>query len=164
MTVFESTLISRDEAMLGLKGTDCVVCDLLAGTVAQPLTVAEGDGCVAVIPRYAVRRGHAMVAMARHVEQLSDLTEDEWLTACALARRIAIALQQVMSPLRCYVASLGTPRVGLPMTSPHIHLHVVPLYHHDDKPSDVFTWEGGVHVASEGEWQKLRRALTNALA
>jgi len=164
MSVFASSIITRDEALQQLDDTDCVVCDVLGGAFGEPLIVARATGCVAVLPRFAVRRGHAMVALTRHVEHISELSEDEWLTACGLARRIAIALEALMRPLRCYVASLGTARGGLPMTSPHVHLHVVPLYDRQDKPSDVFTWERGVHVATESEWQKLRVALERRLA
>lgn len=45
------------------------------------------------------------------------------------------------------------------MSSPHLHLHVIPIYEPDDKPSRVLTWEHGVLVLSDAELAALAAEL-----
>ena len=48
------------------------------------------------------------------------------------------------------------------MTSAHLHLHVIPLTERDARPASVLTWEHGVVVAEEHEWQALRDEIRRA--
>lgn len=138
------------------------MCGILRGADGPPLVVAERDDAVVVVPRYGVRWGHLLVALRPHITRLSQLPRPAWLNACELAYEAACAAEQVLSPLRCYVASLGTPRDDLPMTSPHLHLHVVPIYELDDRPGEVLTWRHGVVTGSDEERAELRDALLAA--
>jgi diadenosine tetraphosphate (Ap4A) HIT family hydrolase len=161
-------VIPRDEAIArieGLRGAQtCVVCALFEGRFGDPLVVARGERASVLLPRYAVRWGHALVAIHHHVEAFTELEDAAWLEASALALAAARAIEHELAPLRCYVASLGTARSDLPMTSPHLHLHVIPTYDPEDRPSAVLTWEHGVTVAEESEWSALLERLQHRIA
>lgn len=73
-----------------------------------------------------------------------------------------IPRERALRSARCYVASLGAASDDLPMTSPHLHLHVIPIYKAEDKPSAVLTWDRGVTIADEEEWAELHRILLGA--
>lgn len=151
-------VIERIAAELG--DAPCLICALLE---ARPLVIAETPAALALLPRYGLAEGHAMVALRGHITRFSDLDEAPWLEACRLARATARAIEATLAPVRCYVASLGTPREGLPMTSPHLHLHVVPVTDPDARPSEVLTWEHGVHWLDDERGPALRDRLRAAL-
>ena len=67
-------------------------------------------------------------------------------------------VERVMRPRRCYVASTGSSAGEMTQTSRHLHVHVIPLYEADDRPSDVFSWAEGVYVGTPEEWEALARA------
>jgi len=146
-------------AALAQRPEGCLICALRDGALGDPLVIARAEGCTALLPRYALRRGHVMVLLDQHVERMSDVDAGLWQRVTALAHGAACTLERVLQPARCYVASLGTSRTDLPMTSPHIHVHVIPIEDADAKPSRVLTWEHGVFVADEAEWQALRVQL-----
>ena len=158
--------ISRSEALelLGRqrRADGCLLCALRDGELGSPLLIAESEHTVVLLPRYATRWGHLMVVLRRHVTTFAELSDEAWREATTLALAAARTIEATLSPLRCYVASLGAPRGDLPMTSPHLHLHVIPIYDHDDKPATVLTWSNGVLVADEPEWEALRQQLRDA--
>lgn len=124
----------------------CFVCALAEGP-----TVARGEHAALVVPRFQLRPAHVMVVMRRHVTTFAATERAAWLEATDLAWRAARALERVLEPARCYVASLGTAREDVPMSSPHLHLHVIPLQDPDERPREVLTWGRGVLVATDAE-------------
>ena len=154
------TTIDRAEAVARLPARDgCWLCRLLANV--EPV-VSDGD-VVLFIPEYGVRWGHLLVAPRAHYETFSELPEPSWMRLCRLARRAAGALERELSPRRWYVASLGSAEDDLPMTCPHLHVHVVPTYRPEDRPRTVLTWSGGVVVSSATERAELRARLRKHL-
>jgi diadenosine tetraphosphate (Ap4A) HIT family hydrolase len=109
-----------------------------------------------------VRWGHALVLSKQHVTSFSELSAAHWREMSEQARRAAFAVERALAPARCYVASLGTSEADVPITSPHLHLHVVPVYDPDDRPSRVLTWEHGVLEAELSEWHALAESLRAA--
>lgn len=156
-------LLSKSEARtrIDAEHTDgCVMCRL----AARAPKVAENEDAVAVLAPYAVRRGHVLVILRRHEEAHERLTRKEWLALGDLSWTVMHTLTSALSPVRTYVAALGsvTPR---PMSFPHAHQHVVPLYDGGevDKPAQVFTWENGVWVFEDGELEPFVQRLVLAL-
>lgn len=94
-----------------------------------------------------------MVVLHEHVERFADLEAEHWREASALAHRAASSLEARLSPKRCYVASLGTDLTDLPMTCPHLHLHVIPVFESGARPAQVLSWADGVGDADEAWWQ-----------
>jgi diadenosine tetraphosphate (Ap4A) HIT family hydrolase len=123
------------------------MCDLLAGRAGALHPIVRGARATAALARYALRPGHALVVAHAHVTAIPALDEADWVELALLARRTAAAIDRVLSPARCYVASLGTD-AEVPMSSPHVHMHVIPVAP-DEKPRDVLTWEHGVFVAGD---------------
>lgn len=159
--------ISRAEAVaraLAERGdAPCLICALRDGAAGPRWVVAEGEHSLALLSRYPLRWGHVLVALRGHVERFTDVEDAVWADASRLALRVARALERALAPRRVYVASLGAAAPGLPMSSPHLHLHVVPLADADDKPSAVFTLSEGTYCGTDPEWAELRERITAAI-
>jgi diadenosine tetraphosphate (Ap4A) HIT family hydrolase len=135
-------LMHEEVARLPGSARGCALCGLAAGGA---LRVAENSEAVVLLDEYPRRRGHLLVVLRRHLEDASALPWSSWAAVQRLAWESMQALGQALSPLRVYVAALGSPS-ALPTSFPHLHVHVVPLHHGDerDRPANVFTFEGGV--------------------
>jgi diadenosine tetraphosphate (Ap4A) HIT family hydrolase len=94
-----------------------------------------------------------------HVTRFEALPLETWEQMARLAHAAARALERALQPTRCYVASLGTAIEDLPMTSPHLHVHVVPLHDPAARPSSVLSWEQGVLAFDEADVAELAHQL-----
>jgi diadenosine tetraphosphate (Ap4A) HIT family hydrolase len=142
----------------------CVMCRLASPEHAREWIAESAHGVIA-LDGYGATRGHLLVITRRHVERGSDL---EWPVFADLQRLVwqaSRALQAELSPARVYVASLGSIR-PLPMSFPHHHTHVVPIYETDERarPAQVFSWSSGVVRYGAAEAQQLCARLRSAVA
>jgi diadenosine tetraphosphate (Ap4A) HIT family hydrolase len=138
----------------------CAMCGLVAK--GEPLhalatTTLEMNG-------FPLRWGHLLVVSRRHVTTFSDLTDREHEEASRLVLAGARALERSLRPGRVFTASLGTAREGVPMSTAHLHWHLVPVAHPGERPADVLSWSNGVVSASPDEWSSLRRKIMTELS
>lgn len=104
-------------------GTDCVFCDIIAGT--SPATIVrEWDDAIAILPRKDKRgrrgctEGHILVIPRRHVW---DFTENEDVTAAVMRR--AARLARELGGQWNLITSAGEDAT---QTVFHLHVHLVP--------------------------------------
>ncbi len=64
--------------------------------------------------------GHAMVVGRRHVENASDLAEEEWLHLARVWHRAERVLLELTGAERAIVMKLG-------IATPHLHVHLYPV-------------------------------------
>lgn len=96
--------------------SDCALCaDLVAGDV-----VYHDDVCRVVLHEDWAVRGHALVVARRHVENVSDLTADEWMHLSRVYRTAERALVDLTLSDRAIVLKLG-------IATPHLHIHIYPV-------------------------------------
>jgi diadenosine tetraphosphate (Ap4A) HIT family hydrolase len=149
------TLISKAEAAARIAQAQgehaCALCALCA---RPRYVLAEGSHCIALLPQYARRWGHVMILFREHITTYQRLSVEAWTEANVMALAMAQTIERALSPLRCYVASLGAA-IEHPMTFPHLHLHVIPIYDATDTPSTVLTTKDGVLTGEEHEWETL---------
>jgi ATP adenylyltransferase len=104
----------------------CLVCRELSGEIDLPGGFLWDDGQAVAFhlpPTDGNERpylGHCLVVTRRHVDHLSDLTENEAASVAAASRTIAAALR-AEGVERVHVAVIG---LGLP----HFHQHLYPRY------------------------------------
>lgn len=138
-------LLSRDQAVAAVRRDALPGCLMCSFRDLSAQIIRSSPRMFSFVPRYAQRIGHVMVVLREHVTHFSVVDPEAWLEACAEAQRLAARLEEEHSPARCYVASLGTGELGVPMSSPHLHLHVLPILDPSAKPSEVLTWRDGVY-------------------
>ncbi|MCB9753323.1 MAG: HIT family protein [Myxococcales bacterium] len=160
------TKISRAEALRRIReeggAPACLMCAIAARRVGDVHVIVEDEDTLVMLPRYVRRWGHVMALPKRHVTSYAEVDVELWTRTAQLAHQAARVVERVMRPRRCYLASTGSSAGELTQTSRHLHIHVVPLYEPDDKPSDIFSWAGGVYVGAPDEWAELTRRYREA--
>ena len=158
-------LISKDEAARRIaleKGANqCALCALARRPRGPDYCLEETEHCIAFLPQYARNWGHVMILFREHSTTYCELTADQWASANTLVLKAAKAAEKVLDPVRCYIASLGAA-VEHPMTFPHLHMHMVPVYSMTDTPSSIFTTKDGVLTADAAEFNALYQRLRDA--
>jgi diadenosine tetraphosphate (Ap4A) HIT family hydrolase len=158
ITKAEATRLMQEEvARLPVSARGCPFCGLVE---SGALRVAENSEAVVMLDAYPRRRGHLLVILRRHVEDAAALPWSSWMAMQRLAWEALQVLEPALSPRRVYVAALGSPS-ALPTSFPHLHIHLIPLHHGDerDRPANVFTFEGGVLRYRPGDGEALAAHL-----
>jgi diadenosine tetraphosphate (Ap4A) HIT family hydrolase len=102
-------------------------CSLCADLIQGDVVYQDLDCRVVLHEDWAVR-GHAMIVARRHVENISDLANDEWARIAAVQQRAERALLELTSADRAIVMKLG-------IAVPHLHLHIYPVSSSLDRES-----------------------------
>lgn len=82
--------------------------------------VFEDDRVAVVVHEDWAVRGHLMVVSKRHVENISDLDDEEWVHFARVYRRAERAALDATHADRAIVMKLG-------IATPHLHLHIYPV-------------------------------------
>jgi histidine triad (HIT) family protein len=109
--------------------------------------VAEDDRFFAFLDIRPMAKGHTLVIPKAEVDYLFDLPEDLLAEMMVFARKVAIAIREVIPCKRVGVAVLG-------MEVPHAHIHLVPL----NKESDLSFQREPVAIPTE-EMEALSHTL-----
>ncbi len=97
---------------------------IVAGEIPS-YKVAEDENYYAFLDINPVAKGHTLVIPKHEVNYIFDLDEAEYQGLWAFARRVALAMKQVMPCERVAVAVLG-------MEVPHCHIHLAPINNEGD--------------------------------
>lgn len=155
--------LERERQRLGLEPEDCMMCALTHGGHLGDI-VDENDAGIVVLDRFGSRPGHLLVVSRAHVHSAQELGWSRYAQLQKLAFDASAALDQVLSPVRVWLAALGAPD-AVPMSFPHYHVHVLPIHERGEssRPARVFSWSEGVVTYDEAEALLLTRELRAAL-
>jgi ATP adenylyltransferase len=110
----------------------CVFCAEAGGELepAESLLIHRGEAAAVILNKYPYSSGHLMVAPARHLASLGDLTDAEALEVHRLATAGMDALERTYAPDGFNLGwNLGhAAGAGI---ADHVHLHVVPRWSGD---------------------------------
>lgn len=108
--------------------------------------VAEDDHHIAFLDIEPLVKGHLLVVPKKEIDYIFDLEDDLYSSLHLFAKKVAKALESVVSCTRIGVAVIG-------LEVPHVHLHLVPLNSMDDidfgRPKLKFSKEEMVGIASK---------------
>ena len=154
-------LVEASVAALSPVFDGCVMCSLAHGE-EDGLVVHRTENAVVVLDRFASSRGHLLVVLNDHHEDLMQLEWPLYQAVQRLAWEATRALQAVLAPRRIYVAALGSP-AQIAKSYPHLHLHVVPIFETGDaaRPARVFSWTQGVWIYEAHEARTLAAQLAD---
>ncbi|HEX2733898.1 MAG TPA: HIT domain-containing protein [Polyangiaceae bacterium] len=140
----------------------CVMCRLGSHQHAHEW-IAENEHAVVTLDAYGATVGHLLVISKAHIERTSGVKWHAYQAIQHLVWQASQVLDTELEPQRVYTAALGAAR-PMPMSFPHFHVHVVPVYENDDRarPAHVFSWSAGVTCYSEDEARALRVRLRHA--
>ena len=153
------TLIPRQDALVRIRSevgdAPCLMCAVRDDVAGPRSVLAEDEELLVVLPRYVRRWGQLLVILKPHVTSYHEVAPALWQRASHWAWRAANVIERCREPLRCYVAATGSAAGEITQSSVHLHLHVIPLYRSEDRPTDIFSWSEGIYVAEEPEWHTL---------
>ena len=124
----------------------CVFCRARRSRDDRAVQVlARGRRVFCLLNRYPYNVGHAMVAVSRHVGELSELTAGEQSELMQMAERMVTVMRRALRPHGFNLGiNLGrTAGAGIPG---HLHLHIVPRWNGDTNFMPVV---GGTKVLSQ---------------
>ena len=83
--------------------------------------VAEDENYVAFLDIFPLAKGHVLVIPKKETDYIFDLDSEEYLALFNFAKKVAKAMDKVISCERIGVAVIG-------LEVPHAHIHLVPLH------------------------------------
>jgi histidine triad (HIT) family protein len=102
---------------------ECVFCKIVASKIPC-FKLFESDTNLAFMDINPINPGHALAIPKGHWPDLYEVPEPALKDTIALARRIAIAVHEVLRPAGLNLLQANGP--GAAQSVPHFHLHVVP--------------------------------------
>ena len=109
--------------------------------------VAEDDRFIAFLDVRPLKPGHTLVVPKKEVDYIFDLDEKTVAGMMVFARKIALAMKEVIDCRRIGVAVLG-------LEVPHAHIHLIPL----TRETDMLFTNPRVSVSDE-ENKRLAKAI-----
>ena len=101
--------------------TDCVFCDIIAGTTTASIVYRDDDH-VAFLDRRPLFEGHTLLVPTQHVVTLADLPPGAVGPFFTVAQRLSVAIPQAMEAVGSFVALNNV----VSQSVAHLHCHVVP--------------------------------------
>ena len=83
--------------------------------------VAEDENYVAFLDIFPLAKGHVLVIPKKETDYIFDLDSEEYLGLFNFAKKVAKAMDKIISCQRIGVAVIG-------LEVPHAHIHLVPLH------------------------------------
>ena len=83
--------------------------------------VAEDDNHLAFLDIFPLAKGHVLVIPKKETDYIFDLDSEEYLGLFNFAKKVAKAMDKVISCERIGVAVIG-------LEVPHAHIHLLPLH------------------------------------
>jgi histidine triad (HIT) family protein len=111
--------------------------------------VAEDARFIAFLDVRPLKAGHTLVVPKKEVDYIFDLDEETLADMMVFARRVALAMKEVIDCRRIGVAVLG-------LEVPHAHVHLVPL----TRETDLLFTNPRVSVTDE-ENRRLAKAISD---
>lgn len=122
---------------------------IIAGEIPS-YKCAEDDRFYAFLDINPLQKGHTLVIPRREVDYFFDLTDEEIAAMQVFAKRVALAIREVL-PCR----KVGQAVLGLEV--PHAHIHLVPMQNEGD-----LNFANSKKQFSPEEMQQTADAIRNA--
>ena len=102
---------------------DCIFCKIVAGKIPS-FKLIESETVLAFMDINPINPGHALAIAKGHWPDLYALPEPALKDTIATARRIAIALRDLLRPAGINLVQANGP--GAAQSVQHFHIHIVP--------------------------------------
>jgi histidine triad (HIT) family protein len=108
----------------------CIFCSIIAGQ--EPcVPIHRDNGFLALMDKYPINPGHALVMPTKHYETLLQMPPAEVGRLYSLVPKIAKA---IVSTVKADGFNVGQNNgTAANQIVPHVHVHIVPRFH-DDSP------------------------------
>lgn len=144
------------------KDEGCFFCEHAkdAARFREDLVLVVQEHAIALLNRYPFAPAHLLVAPRRHVPDIKDLTDEEYLALMTLLRDARVRLERAV---RCPAVNIGM-NLGQPAgagVADHVHGHLVPRWPGDTNFMPILADIRVMPEALDETWQKLRAAFAD---
>ena len=147
----------RMEYIVGPKASACVFCAMTTAPTVElrsRLVLVRQPQALVCLNRYPFASAHLLITPRRHVSDLAELPEDEYVALMMLLREATVRVRKGVSPQALNLGfNLG--RAAGAGIADHLHAHVVPRWDGDTNFMPVL---GDVRVMPEhldDTWKRL---------
>ena len=125
---------------------ECLFCDIITGK-KPGFFIYEDEICIAILDKYPIDFGHALVITKKHYEQITDMPND---MVGELFSKIPSIAKSIISITKADAFSIGQNNgKAAKQIVPHVHIHIIPRY--QDKGT-IWTKRG---IADDAELKDL---------
>ena len=137
--------------------TDCIFCRIVLGE-SPCFKLLEDENTLAIMDIFPANDGHCLVLTKEHYPTLFDVSDEAFTAVSRSVRRVAWAVNQVLSPAGLNLVQANGP--GAHQTVNHFHVHVLPRKLGDQL---LLNWAAtpGNHAAIAAPAEKIRGALAS---
>ncbi|MBI2198174.1 MAG: HIT domain-containing protein [Candidatus Rokubacteria bacterium] len=112
---------------------DCVFCRIRDGQIPS-MKIFEDGRTLTIMDINPVNSGHCLVVTKAHAPSLFEAEVEDLQAAIAAARKVALAIQQVLKPDGLNLLQANGPAAF--QSVPHFHMHLIPRWNGDGKGFD----------------------------
>lgn len=117
----------RLEYIQGGKKDKCVFCEAPLKDPREGLVLFKGSLSIVMLNRYPYSSGHLMIAPARHVARIEEVTPEESIDIFRLLRHSTAALTKALSP-EGFNIGINVGKAAGAGIDDHLHMHIVPRW------------------------------------
>lgn len=129
---------------------NCIFCDILTGKKSGHL-IYEDENYVALLDKYPIDVGHALVMPRKHYEKIVDMSEDK---VGELFSKIPKIAKAILKATNADAFSLGQNNGrAAKQIIPHVHVHIIPRY---ETKGTVWTKRG---ISTDEELSELAKQI-----
>jgi histidine triad (HIT) family protein len=108
----------------------CIFCSIIQGHEPS-IQIHRGDGFLALMDKYPINPGHALLMPTKHYETLLQMPPAE---VCKLYSLVPTIAKAVVSAVNADGFNVGQNNgIAANQIVPHVHVHIVPRFY-DDSP------------------------------
>jgi len=112
---------------------DCVFCRIRDGQIPS-MKIFEDGRTLTIMDINPLNSGHCLVVTKAHAPSLFEAEVEDLQAAIAAAKKVALAIQQVLKPDGLNLLQANGPAAF--QSVPHFHLHLIPRWSGDGKGFD----------------------------
>ncbi|MBI4258559.1 MAG: HIT domain-containing protein [Thaumarchaeota archaeon] len=136
---------------------DCIFCSIIEGKF-QAAMIHRDDSFVALMDKYPINRGHALVMPVKHYPTILDMPHEQVGRLFILVTKVARGVKDITGAAGLNIG-LNNGRAAAQLI-PHLHVHVIPR-HQDDgaswsRPSRLLVAAEDLSKLAEAIRQKMR--------
>ncbi len=142
----------------------CIFCDLPAqNRDEENLILHRGKYAFVIMNNYPYNPGHLMVAPYRHVGEIHNLTQEEWMEIHKLLSLSMRAIEKTMKP-QGFNIGVNIGRVAGAGVEGHIHFHIVPRWNGDTNFMPVIADTKVIVQGIRENYRELKEAINGILS
>ena len=133
---------------------NCIICDIVTRKKFAHF-IYEDETHVAIMDKYPIQLGHALVMPKKHHERITDMPAEN---VAELFSRIPMLAKGILLATGAGGFNIGNNNgTAANQIIPHVHVHIIPRYQKPGNP-----WKNRM-IANDKDLEELARIIRNSI-